>query len=83
MIVTGRGGLRRRDFHIFIDSWLTDGGEVSLTRRPPFTRRKFLVLFFERVRCGNSVIFLFYALYCQSFFLNIYPKVGTGIGQSV
>jgi hypothetical protein len=46
--VTGRGGPydceTSRHPH-FIDNRLTDGGEVvSLTRRPPFTPEKFLVL---------------------------------------
>jgi hypothetical protein len=44
ILVTGRGDLDfmiRRGSHIFLDTWLTDGGEVvSLTRRPPFTPRK-------------------------------------------
>jgi hypothetical protein len=28
----------------FLDSWLTDGGEVSLTLRPPSTPRKIHVI---------------------------------------
>jgi hypothetical protein len=35
------GDVRRRGSNIFLDSRLTDGGEVvSLTRRPPFTPQK-------------------------------------------
>jgi hypothetical protein len=37
--------LRRRGSHIFLDNWLTDGGEVlSLTPRSPFTPGRFLAL---------------------------------------
>jgi hypothetical protein len=32
--------VRRRGFHIFLDSRFTDGGEVSLTPPSPFTTRK-------------------------------------------
>jgi hypothetical protein len=33
--------VRRGGSHIFLDNWLTDGGEVvSPTRQPPFTPRK-------------------------------------------
>jgi hypothetical protein len=32
--------VRRRGSNIFLDNRLTDGGEVSLTRRPLFTPRK-------------------------------------------
>jgi hypothetical protein len=32
--------VKRRSPHIFLDNQLTDGDEVSLTRRPPFTPRK-------------------------------------------
>jgi hypothetical protein len=46
--VTGRGGpynCERSRLPDFLDSRFTDGGEVlSLTRRPPFTPRRFLVL---------------------------------------
>jgi hypothetical protein len=39
--VKARRVVRRRGSHIFIDSWLTDGGEVvSLTRQPPFSSGK-------------------------------------------
>jgi hypothetical protein len=32
---------RRIGFHILLDNWLTDGGDViSLTRRPSFTSKK-------------------------------------------
>jgi hypothetical protein len=41
--VRGRGGPydceTSRRTHL-LDNWLTDGGEVSLTRRPAFTPRK-------------------------------------------
>jgi hypothetical protein len=33
-------GVRRWRFHAFLYSWLADGGDISLTRRPPFTPRK-------------------------------------------
>jgi hypothetical protein len=45
--VTGRGGPQGCEtsrLPHFTDSRLTDGGEVSLTRRPPLTPGKFLVL---------------------------------------
>jgi hypothetical protein len=41
--ITGLGGpygCEMSRFPHFIDSWLTHGGEASLTRRPPFTSRK-------------------------------------------
>jgi hypothetical protein len=41
--VTGRGGPHGCEMSRlphFLDNRLTDGGEVSLTRRPPFTPRK-------------------------------------------
>jgi hypothetical protein len=45
--VTDRGGPYSCDtsrLSHFLDNRLTDGGDVSLTRRPPFIPRKFLVL---------------------------------------
>jgi hypothetical protein len=46
--VTGRGGLKGCEtsrLQQFLDSRLSDGGEVvSLTRRPPFTSARFLPL---------------------------------------
>jgi hypothetical protein len=36
----------RRGSHIYLDNRLTDGGEVSLTRRPHFTPRKITGTYF-------------------------------------